>query len=635
MATRAKPYSLAGSAEWGPASIQQLDAMLEELYQDLQITAAGGSHALLSATHTDVEVDDVARGALITGQQVGSSADAEWALLAIGTSGYFVKSDGVDATWGQVTEPDIVDGTLLARLAANETITGTWTFNADVILGAGVYLRQNSSSGVRLIGENGAGRILVGDAFNNNNSTVEFYVATIKKLDIAVSAIAASADILPNADSTYDLGSTTVAWAELHVDAIEFGLATDTTLTGSGGDLSVEGNLVYRAGGTDVPVADGGTGRSSHTAYAVLCGGTTTTTPQQSIASVGTAGQILTSNGAGLLPTFQAAATVDHGALTGLADDDHTQYALLVGRAGGQILIGGTAASDDLTLRSTSHATKGDLFLADEGGHVILGGGTTASELRFLEPSGSGTNYSAFKAQAQVASLTYTLPAAHGTDQFLKNDGSGGLSWATPTASAAGSDTQVQFNDGGTALGGDAGLTYDKTTDALTLAGQLIISGAAAGQVVFPATQNASANANTLDDYEEGTWTPVIGGSEGTSGQTYATQVGRYVKIGSLVIVTFHAQFSAKGTITGNVEIQGLPFTIENVTVQYWTAQIIWHTLATTWVNISAYLRPNTTTILVVGATAAATGNLGTNVVTGDLDDDSLFLGTAVFTATA
>jgi hypothetical protein len=56
-----------------------------------------------------------------------------------------------------------------------------------------------------------------------------------------------------------------------------------------------------------LPVANGGTGRTTHTAYAVLCGGTTTTGAQQSIASVGTAGQILTSNGAGALPTFQAA----------------------------------------------------------------------------------------------------------------------------------------------------------------------------------------------------------------------------------------------------------------------------------------------------------------------------------------
>lgn len=55
-------------------------------------------------------------------------------------------------------------------------------------------------------------------------------------------------------------------------------------------------------------VAEGGTGQVSLTAYAVLAGGTTSTSPIQSIASVGTAAQVLTSNGAGALPTFQDAA---------------------------------------------------------------------------------------------------------------------------------------------------------------------------------------------------------------------------------------------------------------------------------------------------------------------------------------
>ena len=61
---------------------------------------------------------------------------------------------------------------------------------------------------------------------------------------------------------------------------------------------------------TPVQVAKGGTGNSSSTAYAVLCGGTTTTAALQSVASVGTTGQVLTSNGAGALPTFQTPSTV-------------------------------------------------------------------------------------------------------------------------------------------------------------------------------------------------------------------------------------------------------------------------------------------------------------------------------------
>ncbi len=52
----------------------------------------------------------------------------------------------------------------------------------------------------------------------------------------------------------------------------------------------------------------------------------------------------------------------DHGALTGLGDDDHSIYALLAGRSGGQTLVGGTDAGDDLTLQSTSNATKGQIY---------------------------------------------------------------------------------------------------------------------------------------------------------------------------------------------------------------------------------------------------------------------------------
>jgi hypothetical protein len=64
-------------------------------------------------------------------------------------------------------------------------------------------------------------------------------------------------------------------------------------------------------------VAGGGTGLASTTAYAVLCGGTSTTAALQPIASVGTSGQVLTSNGAGTLPTFQAGGGSASGSIIG------------------------------------------------------------------------------------------------------------------------------------------------------------------------------------------------------------------------------------------------------------------------------------------------------------------------------
>ena len=70
-----------------------------------------------------------------------------------------------------------------------------------------------------------------------------------------------------------------------------------------------------------------------------------------------------------------------------------------------------------------------------------FGGSTTASEFRFLEPSGSGTNYSAFKAGAQSANITYTWPpTVGGAGTYLRDvAGDGVLSWAA--ASGAGDVT--------------------------------------------------------------------------------------------------------------------------------------------------------------------------------------------------
>ncbi len=75
-------------------------------------------------------------------------------------------------------------------------------------------------------------------------------------------------------------------------------------------NLNAAGIVSYNAAGTftalanPLTVANGGIGVASNTAYAVLCGGTTSTNPVQSIASVGNSGEFLTSGGGSLLPRF-------------------------------------------------------------------------------------------------------------------------------------------------------------------------------------------------------------------------------------------------------------------------------------------------------------------------------------------
>jgi hypothetical protein len=73
--------------------------------------------------------------------------------------------------------------------------------------------------------------------------------------------------------------------------------------------------------------------------------------------------------------------------------------------------------------------------------------------------------------------------------------------------------------------------------------------------ITFPASQSASTNANTLDDYEEGSWTPSLGGNT-----TYSLQEGNYTKIGNFVYVTGIIVVTSLGT-GSTTTISGLPFT--------------------------------------------------------------------------
>ena len=84
--------------------------------------------------------------------------------------------------------------------------------------------------------------------------------------------------------------------------------------------------------------------------------------------------------------------------------------------------------------------------------------------------------------------------------------------------------------------------------------------------ISFPATQSASSNANTLDDYEEGSWTPVWASSGNLPTLFYSTQVGKYVKIGKVVHFWGRIYMSSWGTGgTGVIRVGGLPFTVQDL----------------------------------------------------------------------
>ena len=94
--------------------------------------------------------------------------------------------------------------------------------------------------------------------------------------------------------------------------------------------------------------------------------------------------------------------------------------------------------------------------------------------------------------------------------------------------------------------------------------------------ITFPATASGSTDANTLDDYEEGTFTPTITGSAVAGTATYSSQVGRYTKIGNAVTIQINVDWSSGNGSGTAMYIVGLPFTSQSGVI---------HALTTGYVN--------------------------------------------------
>jgi len=78
--------------------------------------------------------------------------------------------------------------------------------------------------------------------------------------------------------------------------------------------------------------------------------------------------------------------------------------------------------------------------------------------------------------------------------------------------------------------------------------------------IQFPATAVPSADANTLDDYEEGSWTPSITGSVSNPTVGYVGRSGFYIKIGKFVWCYFDVLLSSTSGGSGTIVLSGLPF---------------------------------------------------------------------------
>ena len=153
-------------------------------------------------------------------------------------------------------------------------------------------------------------------------------------------------------------GTTTLTLPATSGTLLQSGTAVTVAQGGTGLTTLTSGGAVYATStsalttGT-LPVASGGTGRTTNVAYSVICGGTTAGGVEQSVVSVGTSGQVLTSGGAGVLPTFTTISSTPTTAQV-------------------QTAIAGSAAGDLGTYTVAMRSTTGWVVNTDYSGSVLV-----------------------------------------------------------------------------------------------------------------------------------------------------------------------------------------------------------------------------------------------------------------------
>jgi hypothetical protein len=204
-----------------------------------------------------------------------------------------------------------------------------------------------------------------------------------------------------------------------------------------------------------------------------------------------------------------------------------------------QRVEGGDTINATTVTASTSVSTPVIQALSSAGGTIKNNGGTNQMQWG----SGGGNNLS-----LEVA--TNINPANAAVN--ISPTGTGTVTINPATAST--------MNN--VAIGGTTALAGSFTTVTATT-GNVVIATSGQG-IDFSATPGTGTS-ELLADYEEGTFTPVIAGQLTAGTGTYTTQVGTYTKIGRVVYVSVNLAWSAH-TGTGDMQVNGLPFTVNSTT---------------------------------------------------------------------
>lgn len=312
----------------------------------------------------------------------------------------------------------------------------------------------------------------------------------------------------PGANDGNALGVSGTAWADLFLATgglIEMDGGTTNSLTCTGGSCTIEGNTMYRAGGIDVPVADGGTGASSLADLITL----TTHTSGNYVATV-----------------------ADGTGIDGTASGEGTTYTPTLDLTEVNSTTFGSGTFTTMTF--DAGATDPVLTMATGASVTLSGGGTSPilglddqGALRFLEEDAGGSNYVAFVAPSALTSnVTITLEndsnpipdsaVGDGTDDDIPDAGE--VDDSALAASAVDGGTGGEIEDG-TLTAADLGTDsvsadelnatgveseLEAVMDLPDMQGQISDAQIAAGAVDGGAAGEIADNSLTTDDLGTG-----------------------------------------------------------------------------------------------------------------------------------
>jgi hypothetical protein len=227
------------------------------------------------------------------------------------------------------------------------------------------------------------------------------------------------------------------------------------------------------------------------------------------------------------------------------------------------------SSAENLTLNADG--ANNDVIIQSNGSTKVtldgsgkLGIGTTGTPNRMLTLEGDGNEPDISLIQLDNTNDNYNEIRflSVGSDDSTRRQGAGVKAVYTNHNSQTNPVTDLSFETRNAAGTYAERMRIDSEGDIDVGTGDIVFKTAGKG-ICLGVTSNTDAN--TLDDYEEGTWTPTLlidGSTTGTT-QVSANQ-GSYTKIGNRVFLDFYCAIEDKGSETGAITYGGLPFTTAN-----------------------------------------------------------------------